>query len=97
MLYRHCGVGAARVAKIEVRRRIALYAFPIQQAYVHLASQPEWRLNIVFALPITICFAAFSWHCVEKHVLKLKKPLFRNERKHAGETTMRFGRPVISR
>ena len=76
---------------------IYLYAFPIQQAYVHLASRPEWRLNIVFALPITICFAVFSWHCVEKHVLKLKKPLFRNERKHSCETTMRFGRPVISR
>jgi peptidoglycan/LPS O-acetylase OafA/YrhL len=70
---------------------IYLCAFPIQQAYVHLASQPEWRSNIVFALPITVCFAAFSWHCVEKHVLKLKTLLFRNEKKHAREAAMRLG------
>jgi peptidoglycan/LPS O-acetylase OafA/YrhL len=69
---------------------IYLDAFPIQQAYVHLATLPEWRLNIVFALPITVFFAAFSWHCVEKHVLKLKKLLYRNEKTKGRETTVRL-------
>ena len=67
---------------------IYLYAFPIQQAYVHLASQPDWRWNIVFAIPITVCFAAFSWHCVEKHVLKLKKLVFRSEKREPRQATI---------
>ena len=67
---------------------IYLYAFPIQQTYAHLASRPEWWWNIVFALPVTICFAAFSWHCVEKHVLKLKKLVFRSEKRGPRQATI---------
>lgn len=53
---------------------IYLYAFPIQQAYAHLLSGTlSWYGNIVFSLSLTAMFAAFSWHAVEKHVLKLKR------------------------
>lgn len=55
---------------------IYLYAFPIQQLYAHLFPKlHSWYFNILFALPVTFIFAAFSWHAVEKHVLKLKKYL----------------------
>ena len=53
---------------------IYLYAFPIQQTIAHLFPMlREWYFNIALALPITCLFAAFSWHAVEKHALKLKR------------------------
>lgn len=60
---------------------IYLYAFPIQQTYAHLAARPEWWWNIIVALPATMLFAAFSWHCVEKHVLRLKRLISQNPKR----------------
>jgi peptidoglycan/LPS O-acetylase OafA/YrhL len=51
-----------------------LYGFPISQALI--ASVPEFHghrlLFAMFALPLGIAFAAFSWHVIEKPALRLK-------------------------
>lgn len=59
---------------------IYLYGWPIEQTYVYLfpESMRIWYLNMLFSLPITILLAVFSWHCIEKHVLKLKRYLKNN-------------------
>lgn len=55
---------------------IYLYAFPMQQMFAHLFPDLRvWYMNILFALPTTFLFAAFSWHSVEKHALKLRQYL----------------------
>jgi peptidoglycan/LPS O-acetylase OafA/YrhL len=55
---------------------IYLYAAPIQQSLVYLL--PDTRvffLNVVLAAPIVLVFAAFSWHCIERPALGLRKRL----------------------
>lgn len=48
---------------------IYLYGFVVQQALTALF--PAWSnfLNVAVAIPIAACFAALSWHLVEKPVL----------------------------
>lgn len=60
---------------------IFLFGFPIQQAMTQLMgpAHHEWYWNIATALPLTIVFAIFSWHAVEKPSLALRKPLKRLE------------------
>jgi peptidoglycan/LPS O-acetylase OafA/YrhL len=58
---------------------VYLYAFPIQQA-VSLLSPPQtrvWYLNFLISLVPVGLFAAFSWHCIEKPMLKFKRLLTR--------------------
>lgn len=54
---------------------IYLYGYPVTQAII--AEVPSLKGNLLVlaptALVLTACFAAFSWHCVEKHCLKLKR------------------------
>ena len=59
---------------------IYLYGFPIEHTYVYLFpdSMRTWYFNVLFSLPITILLAVFSWHCIEKHFLKLKRYLKNN-------------------
>jgi peptidoglycan/LPS O-acetylase OafA/YrhL len=52
---------------------IYLYAFPVQQAVAYLLPQQPWYLNFAVALVFVSMFAAFSWHCVEKPTLRLKR------------------------
>jgi peptidoglycan/LPS O-acetylase OafA/YrhL len=53
---------------------IYLYAFPVQQTVANLFPHlREWYWNVAVALPATLLFAAFSWHYVEKHALKLRR------------------------
>lgn len=52
---------------------IYLYAFPIQQTIASFAPMRHWWISILVGLPISVLFAAFSWHCVEKHVLAHKR------------------------
>jgi peptidoglycan/LPS O-acetylase OafA/YrhL len=59
---------------------VYLYGYPIQQAVSALA--PHWRFwwfNILVALPLTLTFAAISWHVLEKRALSLKVQLYRME------------------
>jgi peptidoglycan/LPS O-acetylase OafA/YrhL len=52
---------------------IYLYSFPIQQSVCHLLpTHRHWWLNLLIAIPVTWAFAAFSWHGIEKHALRLK-------------------------
>ena len=51
-----------------------LYAGPIQQTVVWLlGSSNTYTLNVMLALPITVCFALFSWHAIEKPFLRVKR------------------------
>ena len=57
-----------------------LYGFPIQQALMAtLPGGREWWINIAIALPLALGFAMFSWHVVEKRMLRLRTPLCRWE------------------
>ncbi len=51
-----------------------LYAGPIQQTVAYMfGSANGWALNVAVALPVTIMFALFSWHYVEKPFLAVKR------------------------
>lgn len=49
-----------------------LYAFPVQQTIVLVASPSSGWLMLAIALPVTMAIAAASWHFVEAPALKLK-------------------------
>jgi peptidoglycan/LPS O-acetylase OafA/YrhL len=50
-----------------------IYAFPIQQGIVAIIPDASIRQVIILGFIITLAFAAFSWHFVEKPMLALKK------------------------
>ncbi|WP_208751658.1 acyltransferase family protein [Bradyrhizobium huanghuaihaiense] len=52
---------------------IYLYGFPLQQAFAHL--WPGLNLGSAAAVVATVCFAAFSWWCVERPALGARKLL----------------------
>ena len=53
---------------------IYLYAFPIQQSVSYLLPKGQpWYVNVLVSLLFVGPFAAFSWHCIEKPTLRLKK------------------------
>ncbi len=55
---------------------IFLYGFVIQQTVMQtLPWARVWWLNILICVPIATCFAATSWHYVEKPALKLRRYL----------------------
>ncbi len=59
---------------------VFLYGFVVQQALMDVVPWARhWYLNTIFSLAVVVMFAAFSWHCVEKPALKLKKVLARIE------------------
>jgi peptidoglycan/LPS O-acetylase OafA/YrhL len=57
---------------------IYLYAYPMQQAVRSLwPGEQSWQFNFTLSLFAVALFAAFSWHCVEKPMLKLKRFVIR--------------------
>ncbi len=55
---------------------IYLYAMPVQQSFAYAFPQlRQWYWNILFALPVTIALAMFSWSRIEKPALRLRKRL----------------------
>ncbi len=55
---------------------IFLYGFPIQQTIAHLGAWTHhWAVSIALSIPLVACVAAFSWHGIEKHALKLRRYL----------------------
>jgi peptidoglycan/LPS O-acetylase OafA/YrhL len=53
-----------------------LFAFPIQQTYALLFPQHRvWWLSIVFTLCVGLAYAAFSWHAIEKPILRRKNEI----------------------
>jgi peptidoglycan/LPS O-acetylase OafA/YrhL len=72
-------IGVSRIPKIPVLHRgdysygIYLYGFPIQQmAFALLPGDKSPMNNFVASFPFIIGFAMFSWHCIEKPILKLR-------------------------
>lgn len=53
---------------------IYLYGFVVQQTVVHLMPW-GWLANSLISVAAVSIFAAFSWHCIEKPTLRLKKYL----------------------
>lgn len=49
-----------------------IYAFPIQGLVVHMLGPVSPAMNIAIALPVTIGFAAMSWHLIERPWLGLE-------------------------
>lgn len=56
---------------------VYLYAAPIQQTVVWLFGPTYWLVNFAIALPVTVLFALFSWHKVEKPFLRVKRYITR--------------------
>lgn len=55
---------------------IYLYSFPIQQAVAWgFPDQRTWYFNLLVNAPVTLLFAALSWHWLERPALSLRKRL----------------------
>lgn len=52
-----------------------LFAFPLQQLQVQLMGGGSYLANISFAVGFGMLYAAFSWHVVEKPILRRKKEI----------------------
>lgn len=66
---------------------IYLYAFPIQQTVTALMPRLNNEIfHFAISLVLTTAFAAFSWHCVEKPMLRLRRrfSFVANRREAAG-------------
>jgi peptidoglycan/LPS O-acetylase OafA/YrhL len=73
-------IGLMRMPKVPLLMRgdysygTYLYAYPIQQTVVWLfPALRQFYFVFLIAAPATLLFAMFSWHCVEKPALILKK------------------------
>jgi peptidoglycan/LPS O-acetylase OafA/YrhL len=52
-----------------------IYAFPVEQTFAALYNERGPVVMIIFALPLTLLFAAISWHCVEKRAIAQRSTL----------------------
>lgn len=52
-----------------------LYAYPIQQSLIHLWPSISLPVHWLLTIILVSGFAAFSWHCIEKPILGLRKNL----------------------
>ncbi|MDZ4309656.1 MAG: acyltransferase [Cypionkella sp.] len=59
---------------------IYIYAFPVQQAVVHLAPNLSPMGNAIVSLVVTVPIAALSWHWIEKPILAMKSFFIRKPR-----------------
>jgi peptidoglycan/LPS O-acetylase OafA/YrhL len=66
----------ALIAGADYSYGLYLYGYPIQQAIAHLG---PWThnamLNFAGAVTLASCFAAISWHCIEKPALRSRSML----------------------
>lgn len=58
---------------------VYLYHWVIQQSVMDVMPR-HWLVNAVVSLPLTVGFAAASWHLVEGPMLRLRTPLMRMDR-----------------
>lgn len=103
LTYVTCALGLIRFPKIPIVQSgdysygVYLYGFPISQALVagFPALVGHRFLVLGLSLPLTALFAAFSWHAIEKHCLKLKVYLAPRasspERAAARRSWLRYG------
>ena len=72
---------------------IFLYGFPVQQAIAHLGAWTHhWAVSLALSIPVVACVAAFSWHGIEKHALKLRRYLYILEESAISNAFTRFSR-----
>jgi peptidoglycan/LPS O-acetylase OafA/YrhL len=80
MTYIVCFVGLTKIPRLPFFARgdysygIYLYGFPLQQTIVHFF--PAWKSVPLFMVASVVCasiFAAFSWHVVERPILRLRR------------------------
>ena len=64
-----------------------VYAFPVQGLIVFVYGPMGPLANIALALPVTLIFAALSWHCVERPWLSAEKTGLRQRRSARPRTT----------
>jgi peptidoglycan/LPS O-acetylase OafA/YrhL len=63
---------AAKVTRGDYSYGLYVWAFPVQQTIIQLLPDYAfWWVNIALALPVTLVFAAASWHCIERPALTL--------------------------
>jgi peptidoglycan/LPS O-acetylase OafA/YrhL len=60
---------------------IYIYAYPVQQAIATIVKGISPYQMIALAGLVTFSFAFLSWHCIEKHALRLKEVLVNREPK----------------
>ena len=71
---------------------IYLYGFPIQQTVASLGPWTHnWAINLALSIPSVAFVAAFSWHGIEKHALKLRHYLPAVEDALTANVLGRFG------
>jgi peptidoglycan/LPS O-acetylase OafA/YrhL len=73
---------------------IYLYGFAVQQLFVHLAAPRFWWVNALVCVPLSVFFAAFSWHFIEKPAQKLRKLLPAVERHYLALIDRLLPRPI---
>jgi peptidoglycan/LPS O-acetylase OafA/YrhL len=79
LVYLAVFIGVSRITPLPVFRRgdysygIYLYAMPIQQAVRAALPTTGAALHLALSAALVTLFAIFSWHCVEKPVLRLRR------------------------
>ena len=57
---------------------VFLYHYPIEQTVQYfLGGDASWLKIVAISFPITILFALFSWWCIEKPFLKVRRFVLR--------------------
>ncbi|WP_150464660.1 acyltransferase family protein [Francisella sp. XLW-1] len=51
---------------------IYIYAFPIQQSIIYIFPNLSFTMYMITSAFCTLAMSVFSWHCIEKHILKYK-------------------------
>jgi peptidoglycan/LPS O-acetylase OafA/YrhL len=101
LVYATVYVGLFHHDKLAVLRKgdysygIYLYGFPITQALIAIfpALQGHGNWLVLFAMPVTLGFAALSWHFIEAPMLKLKSKVL-GARSGAAARAPERGHPV---
>lgn len=76
---------------------VFLYSYAIQQSVMMLAPWArEWWINIVICLPLSLLFAAISWHLVEKPAQSLKRPIKLLEQRYIRWRKPGLGTPIAT-
>lgn len=80
LIYMMVFVGLMRIPPMPIYRHgdysygIYLYGYPIQQVIISLfPALTSSLLHFAISLPIVTLIAMFSWHCIEKPILRLRK------------------------
>lgn len=91
-------VGMLKIPPIPLYRRgdysygIYLYGYPIQQGLSALYPVTSPVLHFLITLPVITLVAMFSWHCIEKPILKLRKKFSFTARK--GDEVVQMPKPM---